>query len=518
MSDAGWSPFVNLWRLLFFATVRGTTRKALTASTVAVLAASAVALGVPDERGAEARGRYKVRSRQIAPGLRYLRIRDSRGPNRIKVLKLDPRAGSSLDVVLANEKIPGHEPTSSMARRNDATAAINGDYTILPSEHGAGRPIHTFADNGDLITSPLFWGRNFAWSHDETRFYAAHPEVNMILTQHDTGQTWTIKHWNEAPPHDWFSISTPEGGSNFPPPGNSCSARLFPSSEKRWRKNEAGVDRDYLVESTKCGKRPMRRKGGIVVSAPLGSKQSKLITSNLVPGELIALSWSMGWAGVLDTIGGNPTLMENGRITAENCTDSYFCLRNPRTGIGVTTSGRVLLVTVDGRRPGWSEGMTLRQFANLFDYLGARSALNLDGGGSTTMWIEGRGVVNRASDGHERPVGSSIVVLPGPDPDQTPPLPYEPAPSPSSSPSPFPSITPILEPVEEPNVSVAPIPHSSSCRSLHDPGSTGGLLDALQSGAFGRKAEIPRAFVSSLDVFRRGGLCPPTYEPRLGRS
>ena len=74
--------------------------------------------------------------------------------------------------------------------------------------------------------------------------------------------------------------------------------------------------------------------------------------------------------------------------------------------------GRLILVTVDGRRPGWSAGVTLAEAARLMRSLGARDALNLDGGGSSAMTVRGR-VVSRPSDaGGERPVSDALVVLP----------------------------------------------------------------------------------------------------------
>ena len=78
----------------------------------------------------------------------------------------------------------------------------------------------------------------------------------------------------------------------------------------------------------------------------------------------------------------------------------------------MTADGSLLLVTVDGRRAGWSAGVTLPEAARLMRSLGARDALNLDGGGSTAMTVRGR-VVNRPSDaGGERPVSDALVVLP----------------------------------------------------------------------------------------------------------
>ena len=74
--------------------------------------------------------------------------------------------------------------------------------------------------------------------------------------------------------------------------------------------------------------------------------------------------------------------------------------------------GTVLLVTVDGRRPGWSAGVTLPEAARMMRALGARNALNLDGGGSRGMVVLGE-LVSRPSDpSGERAVSDGIFVLP----------------------------------------------------------------------------------------------------------
>ncbi len=71
-----------------------------------------------------------------------------------------------------------------------------------------------------------------------------------------------------------------------------------------------------------------------------------------------------------------------------------------------------MLVTVDGRRPGVSVGLTVAEAARVMRALGAREAMNLDGGGSTTMVVRSR-VVNRPSDPTgERPVAEGIFVVP----------------------------------------------------------------------------------------------------------
>lgn len=90
-------------------------------------------------------------------------------------------------------------------------------------------------------------------------------------------------------------------------------------------------------------------------------------------------------------------------------------VRHPRTAAGVTRDGRtLLLVVVDGRQPGWSIGATLPELASLLIEAGAWTAVNLDGGGSTTVWRREPGgagrVLNRPSDGRVRPVASHLGV------------------------------------------------------------------------------------------------------------
>jgi hypothetical protein len=123
-------------------------------------------------------------------------------------------------------------------------------------------------------------------------------------------------------------------------------------------------------------------------------------------------------------VGGGPRLLTNGRVRVRAAAEGFAPLsapwfygsfvagRQPRTLAGVRADGTLLLVTVDGRRPGWSAGATLLEAARLMQALSARDALNLDGGGSSAMTVRGR-VVSRPSDpSGERPVSDALVVLP----------------------------------------------------------------------------------------------------------
>ncbi len=115
-------------------------------------------------------------------------------------------------------------------------------------------------------------------------------------------------------------------------------------------------------------------------------------------------------ARVQEAIAGHPTLILDRVVTTDFGGDPTFTRRHPRTAIGVTGSiDVVLLVAVEGRS-GNAAGMTGLETARLMERLGAHHAVMLDGGGSTAMWIAGRGVVTNASD-PGRPVGNQVAVF-----------------------------------------------------------------------------------------------------------
>ncbi|WP_377273045.1 phosphodiester glycosidase family protein [Peterkaempfera sp. SMS 1(5)a] len=119
-----------------------------------------------------------------------------------------------------------------------------------------------------------------------------------------------------------------------------------------------------------------------------------------------------------------PTLVSHGRISidaaAEGVVDpqdlsfgyAWANSRQPRTMAGVDARGRLVLATVDGRLAGGSEGFTLQEAASFMRSLGAVEALNLDGGGSTAMAVDGVLVNNTSDATGERAVGGTIQVLP----------------------------------------------------------------------------------------------------------
>jgi len=113
-----------------------------------------------------------------------------------------------------------------------------------------------------------------------------------------------------------------------------------------------------------------------------------------------------------DAIVSGPLLMDDGM---EIMLDSinFNTLRHPRTMIGATGDGHILFIVVDGRQPEYAEGMSLFELRTLARSLGCTDILNLDGGGSTAMYLMGEGsngVVNRPSGKVERAVPSIVFV------------------------------------------------------------------------------------------------------------
>jgi hypothetical protein len=229
--------------------------------------------------------------------------------------------------------------------------------------------------------------------------------------------------------------------------------------------------RTYTVDTIYCGIDPPSLSGGVLLSTPISGSRANDI-ENLTLQETVQLSWGFGWPNVLDAVGGSPILVKGGQIAVDpSCNASsptYLCQIQPRTGIGVTATGKVLLVVLDGLQAK-SAGMDMYAWSKEMKALGAVDALNLDGGGSSTM-VAGGVVKNSPSDGTQRPVTNSLVVLTGPDPGE---------PSSLSSPAAAsPSATRRAAGARYPTVGPAAA-QQAAADALADPGSTGGLLDHL---------------------------------------
>lgn len=135
--------------------------------------------------------------------------------------------------------------------------------------------------------------------------------------------------------------------------------------------------------------------------------------------EVVIIDGQDCGAGVREAMAAGPRLLRDGqRLSYEAFDAAYGAARHPRTAVGLDARRRVAwLVTVDGRQPGFSEGASLDELTDILVSLGACDAINLDGGGSTTMVVEsadGPAVLNRpihtAVPGRERPSANHLGI------------------------------------------------------------------------------------------------------------
>jgi hypothetical protein len=391
--------------------VKPTSRRSafLAASLAALVAWAATAPAGARDRDEEQRPlRPIVKTRKIAPGLLFTRIIEKRVPRRTFILSADLSQPLTVDMTLADPSMPSSRKTSEIAKSHEALTAINGDFSV----QGV-RPIHPLAQDGDLLQSAT-QSPMFALRRDETGAYIGTPELEIAVTDLDSGQSFELDRWNRGPPTNGeIAGFSPVGGTLELSPPYACSVRLLPDGPVSFDAAGTGVVSDFRVDVAACSSEPMLREGGVVLSTPPATDEATQLLA-MTPGTRMRLRWSLGWENVFDAMGGMPILVQDGQIVAETCS-SAFCRRNPRTAIGWTESGRVLMVVIDGRQRRWSAGSSLGELASLMVDLGAVHAMNLDGGGSSAMWVDGQ-LVNRPSDGGERNVTTSVLVLPGPDP------------------------------------------------------------------------------------------------------
>jgi hypothetical protein len=129
---------------------------------------------------------------------------------------------------------------------------------------------------------------------------------------------------------------------------------------------------------------------------------------SLVPHEVVA--GPEAWAR--EIVSGHPTILWDG-ATRDNNGDPLCSNRHPRTAIGLSADRRTLILAVVDGRATSRIGMTCDELAALLREFGAHYGMNMDGGGSSTMWIASAGVVNHPSDGSSRTVSNHLAIYAG---------------------------------------------------------------------------------------------------------
>jgi hypothetical protein len=360
---------------------------------------------------------------RVAPGVRWTHIVREGGPWRVNVLTV--AAGARLVAAPAGDAAGERVRPSALSRRLAAVAAVNGGYF-----DGDGYPVGALAAGGRLLSEPV-GGRSALLLGPAPRqvgplrfegFVRVGEEellldgINRIpgeipacggrggdLPTERPSAVTTCTDSSE------LVLFTPDWGARTPRVGGSLDAVVRGGVVASLRSGGgSAVPPDAAVlTATGAARAPLRDAG---IGAVVEVDQAIRMRSSAVP---------LG-----DMVSGGPRLLASGRVRVRSSAEgfnpltapwfhgSFVASRHPRTMAGVRRDGSLLLVTVDGRRPGWSAGVTLQEGARVMRSLGARDALNLDGGGSTAMAVRGRRVNLPSDPGGERPVSDAILVLP----------------------------------------------------------------------------------------------------------
>jgi Phosphodiester glycosidase len=347
-------------------------------------------------------------TRELWPGVTYEQGVQftPRGPVAINVLRA-PRPGglTTLEPVLSNETIVGRETLTSMQRRlasQATTAGVNGDYFTFAT----GRPSGVLMREGALVNPPNSARASAGLTTDGVLDIR---RTSFLGGWRGIGGTRVVRGLNAPPTADGSAIFTDAYGPETPPVPGSVAVVLFPFPTATPEVDLAAP----VVEA---------RSGAAAVPIPTGGavllargQSAAAVTAEAPVGTTVTVRLSLrpAWPGVLSAFGGGPQLVRDGvplYRSGEKFTTRQLGPRAPRSAIGQTADGGIVLVAVDGRQPGYSIGLTSYELAQTLVRLGAVTGMGLDSGGSTTMAFDGT-LLNRPSDGCERAIATAVMLL-----------------------------------------------------------------------------------------------------------
>lgn len=351
--------------------------------------------------------------RQIAPGVRHVFAHREAGPWTINILQINLREDSLfLATTLANGVVERNATLSAMfnaaaGEQRHPLAAINGDYFQREQSIYAGDPVGLQIIDGELVSFPR-GARSALFITTDKKVFIERTHINATVTT-SRGLHRPLRGLNEERSENELTLYTPRFGATTIANSHGVEAVLQSEQPKLTAACEIKAK---VVEINRAGNTAIP-PGGFVLS---GHGTSAWFMNQLGVGEEITISLQLDplpEGSVVEALGGGPRLVHDGQVAVEWSEESFreglAGERHPRTAVGFS-AGSLYLVTVDGRQAGVSQGMTLYELARLMVSIGCTEAMNLDGGGSTEMLVEG-GVANNPSDGQERPIANGLVLF-----------------------------------------------------------------------------------------------------------
>jgi hypothetical protein len=359
---------------------------------------------------------------------------DDQGPWRVWVLTIDPRAFTGRLVASHGPDIVHRETTSALVARARARAGVNAGYFVLDPEAGApgdpagvgvyagrvlseavnGRPGLVVRRDGGSQILRLRWRGRVQRGQQRLPLDGVNRVPGLIRSCGGTPDDQPTS----APRHDVTCTDATETVLFTPAYG----ART-PSGAGA----EAVLDRRGVVRTVRPRRGGPVPPGGATVQAT--GQLAQRLRAVAAPGRRLVVRSRLSTVGGrafspasgTSVVNGGPVLVRGGALRVTAWRDGFVrnpsfyygfsAKRNPRTVAGTDDRGRTVLIVVDGRSTR-SLGLTLREAGQVAQSLGLRDAMNLDGGGSSTL-VTGRTVRNRPSDpSGQRPVGDALLVLP----------------------------------------------------------------------------------------------------------
>jgi large repetitive protein len=355
-------------------------------------------------------GEAPVQYSDTTAGAAYAHVVNAKVPWSIHVVRLDRAdVGLALHSIHAQGGALGLETLSRQIQRAAAlgspVAAINGDF-YQRDRAFAGDPRGLQIAEGELLSAPS-GGVSF-WLDP-----AGLPRADVVSSQLQVvwpdGSASPVG-LNEERKPDALVLYTPALGVST----HSVGGREFVLQPERGALPlRAGATlRAQVREVRDTGDTALAADTLVLSAGPAIVR--KLPRLAVGTGLTVSTATQPELKGTQTAIGGGPVLVQHGRALKvrppkeESFEFTSMVERHPRTALGWNREF-FFLVEVDGRQNGLSVGMTLDELAVFLKHLGCDEAMNLDGGGSSTLWFDGR-VRNRPCDGGERPIANALLV------------------------------------------------------------------------------------------------------------
>jgi hypothetical protein len=344
---------------------------------------------------------------QLMPGVSYQRILrwTAAGPVVMYVVTAPkPQGLYRLTPLLSNGTIIGRETVSSMERDVSAqmtTVGVNGDFFHWTG----GWPSGLLIRNG-VVEHQSALGRAAVGVDTSATLHTA--KVPWFGRWHGPDGVWyPVSQLNEPPRANAAALFTPVWGADTPAAKNGVTIVLEPFPPATPRTGLVGT----IVSITSGATSDVPADGAVLVAR--GTAARPFAGLQVGTQVTVRIPLPNDWASVTDAVSSGPTLVREGKPifkAGEALTPVQLRGRDPRTAIGQRADGTIVMVAVDGRRRGWSIGITNWDLAQTLVHYGCVTGFALDSGGSTTIAFDGQ-VLNRPSDSYgERPVGEALVV------------------------------------------------------------------------------------------------------------